>query len=130
MEKLGTILVDSPPDIDPSIAVEFLQRTGHPVEVCGGPEGGSDCPIVVGQRCPKIESARGVVFSFDLDRPQHRAILAKYEEMVPEGTPLRVVVRPGQEQTYRDILAGVQVWTHKPTVGELDGFSAQVEAAD
>ncbi len=31
---------------------------------------------------------------------------------------------------YRDLLAGVQVWTREPTVSDLDGFAAQVEAAD
>ena len=29
-----------------------------------------------------------------------------------------------------ELLGGVQVWTHEPTVGELDGFAAEVEAAD
>jgi hypothetical protein len=28
------------------------------------------------------------------------------------------------------MLRGVQVWTHDPGVGDLDGFSAEVDAAD
>ena len=80
--------------------------------------------------CELLDAAHGVVFQLDLDRPAHRRILAKYQEVLREDTPIRVVVVPGQEEQYADLLTGCQVWTHEPTAGELDGFAAQVEAAD
>ncbi|NNJ48131.1 MAG: hypothetical protein HKP18_09920 [Acidimicrobiia bacterium] len=49
---------------------------------------------------------------------------------MPSDVPLRVVVQPGQDRTYADLLRGLPVWTHDPSPGELDGFAAMVEAAD
>jgi hypothetical protein len=88
------------------------------------------CPLLHDGSCELLDSAHGVVFQLDLDRPAHRTILARYQEVLREDTPIRVVVRPGQDEQYADLLAGCQVWTHEPTAGELDGFAAQVEAAD
>ena len=31
---------------------------------------------------------------------------------------------------YTDLLAEVEVWTHEPNVADLDGFAAEIEAAD
>lgn len=129
-EKQGRILLDSPADVDAGPIVDFLARLGHPVEVCHGPEYGTLCPILSGERCEKVEGAHGIVFNLDLDRPQHRAILARYQDTVDPIVPMRVVVRPGQERTYFELLRRLPVWTHEPTVAELDGFAAQVEAAD
>ena len=108
---------------------DFLERLGHPVLVCHGP-GEVVCPLLDEGSCELLESAHGVVFQLDLERPDHRAILRRYQAVLAEGTPIRAVVKPGQEETYADLLAGVQVWSHEPSVGELDGFAAQVEAAD
>jgi hypothetical protein len=44
--------------------------------------------------------------------------------------PIRVVVTSEQADRYRDLLADLQVWTHEPTAADLDGFAAEVEAAD
>ena len=44
--------------------------------------------------------------------------------------PIRVVVRPEQRDRYADLFDQVQVWDHSPTAADLDGFAAQVEAAD
>jgi hypothetical protein len=41
-----------------------------------------------------------------------------------------VVATLEQAEQYRDELAGVEVWTHEPTVADLDGFAAEVEATD
>ena len=71
-----------------------------------------------------------MVFQLDLDRAEHRRILKRYQEVLDPATPLRVVVAAGQETMYVEILRGAQVWTHEPTAGDLDGFAAQVEAAD
>ena len=126
----GVILLDIPPGVDGEFDVSFLERTGHPVVICHGP-GEKVCPLLGGQGCPKYEAAHGIVFELDLDRAQHRAIVERYRALSASHVPIRVVVRPGQtQQRYRDTLAGVEVWTTEPTVAELDGFAARVEAAD
>ena len=120
-------------DVTPGSAVfetDFLERLGHPVLVCHGPMH-DVCPLLEDEAsCEMLESAHGVVFQLDLDRADHRDILAKYREVLAEERPIRVVVMPGQEQTYAQLLEGCQVWTHQPNAGELDGFAAQVEAVD
>ena len=108
---------------------EFLQRLGHPVLVCHGPDWGRACPIVK-QHCPKVESAHGVIFQLDLDRPQHRVILKRYQEILADDVPTVAVVQPGQEERYADLLGGIRVWTEAPTIAELDGFAPEVETAD
>ena len=47
--------------------------------------------------------------------------LAEFKKLASQGNLIPV---------YAEILADVQAWTHEPTAGELDGFAAQVEAAD
>ena len=108
----------------------ILERLGHPVVTCGGPEAATICPLLGGDGCEKFEKAHGIVFELDLDRPQHRAIVHRYRELARPDLPIRVVVRPDQVERYRDLLSEVQVWTHSPNVADLDGFAAQVEAAD
>ena len=66
----------------------------------------------------------------DLDRPQHLAIVQRYRELGREGMPIRVVATPEQADRDPDVLAGVEMWTHEPTVADLDGFAAEVEAND
>lgn len=130
MTEPSTILLDSPPDLDPTPVISFLQRLNHPVEVCNGPGDDAICPILEGKGCQKVSSAHGIIYHLDLDRPEHRAILRAYRRQVPADVPLRVVVQPGQERTYAELLRGLPVWTHDPSPGELDGFAAMVEAAD
>lgn len=125
----GTVLLDvmsGEGEFDKS----FLERVGHPVTVCNGPDVGAVCPLLGGEGCPKYEEAHGIVFELDLDRSQHRAIVERYRQLGREDLPIRVVVRPGQREAYADLLAQVQVWEHEPTVADLDGFAAQVEASD
>ena len=120
-------------DVEPG-AGEFdrdiLERIGHPVTVCNGPAVKSLCPLLGGEGCPKFEHAHGIVFALDLDRPQHRAILDRYRGVSRDDMPIRVVVTPEQAGRYAALLSRVQVWTHEPTVADLDGFAAQVEAVD
>ncbi len=108
---------------------EFLERLGHPVLVCHGPDWGRACPIIRGQ-CPMVESAHGVIFQLDLDRPQHRVILKRYQESLDVDVPVVAVVQPGQEERYPEVLRNVQVWSEAPTIAELDGLAALVESAD
>jgi hypothetical protein len=128
MTDYSGLILDVTPN-DRALDKDFLERLGHPVLVCHGPAWGHACPIVAGS-CPMVESAHGLIFRLDLDRPQHRVILKRYQEMIYGEVPIVAVVNPGQEELYADLLAGVQVWTEEPTVAELDGFAALVEASD
>jgi hypothetical protein len=97
--------------------------------MCHGPEH-DVCPLLVDDECEKLNAAHGIVFQLDLDRPKHRAILKRYQDVVAEDKPIVAVVRQGQKAKYRELLAGVQVWESEPTAAELDGLAATVEAAD
>lgn len=108
---------------------EFLERLGHRVMVCNGPQPGTICPILSGQGCPLAENAHGVVFELDLDRAQHRAILEAYKTRLPDDVPMRIVVRPDQATRYSELLRGLKVWLHTPVAGDLDAVAAEVEAA-
>jgi len=123
----GLVLDVTPFDAAPDKA--FLERLDHPVMVCHGPDWGHACPLLK-EGCAMVDSAHGVIFQLDLDRPQHRTILTKYQEVLDDEVPIVAVVPTGQETTYRDLLAGIEVWTDAPTIAQLDGFAAQVEAVD
>jgi hypothetical protein len=119
-------VVDGTGEFDRSM----LERLGHPVITCEGPDVKSICPLLGGSGCEKFDQAHGIVFELDLDRAQHRAIVARYAELGRPDLPIRVVVSPEQQALYAGLLSDVQVWNHSPTVADLDGFAAQVEAAD
>jgi hypothetical protein len=126
-EQEGVILDVSPDGA--AFDADLLARFGHPVLVCHGPpEGG--CPLIEEGACELLDSAHGVIFKLDLDRPYHRTILKRYRSLLASDVPIRAVVSPEQAVRYAELLSGVQVWTHEPTASELDGFAAQVEAAD
>jgi len=127
MDAEGLILDVTPSDGE--FDRDFLEKLGHPVLICHGPEEGHLCPILKGG-CEMVNSAHGIVFQLDLDRPQHRAILKRYQEIVAEDVPLVVVIRDGQKEQYADLFERVHVWEGEPTAAELDGFAAEVEAAD
>ena len=114
---------------DGTFESRFLEPLGHPVLVCHGPDIGTACPILK-KGCAKIDGAHGVVFQLDLDRPQHRAILKRYQEVLAEDIPLWASVLPGQESEYEELLSGVQVVVGGMGVGDLDAFASQVEASD
>jgi hypothetical protein len=109
---------------------DMLERFGHPVEVCHGPEHATLCPLLAGKGCDQFTRAHGVIFELDLDRPQHRAIVRRYRELARSGVPIRVVTSTEQAARYAEKLFGIEVLTHAPTVADLDGFAAEVEAAD
>jgi hypothetical protein len=128
--RQSPILLDVAPGGDGEFDRSFLEKLGHPVSVCHGPAANEQCPILSGQRCPLFEEAHGVVYALDLDRPDHRAILDRYCREARPDLPIRVVVRPGQAERYAALLADVQMWEHEPSVADLDGFAAEVEATD
>ena len=125
----GVVLLDVLAD-EGEFDRSILERLGHPVTVCGGPDVNALCPLLGGEGCPKFDEAHGIVFELDLDQSQHRAIVERYRELGRPDLPIRVVVRPEQQLRYASLLSQVQVWDHSPTVADLDGFAAQVEAAD
>ena len=129
-DEHGMILIDVAPGAAADFDQQFLERSGHPVVVCHGPGEGTLCPILSGVGCHDVDDAHGIVFVLDLDRPQHRAILDRYRDVVRADVPIRAVVRPGQRRQYQQLLDRVEVWEHEPTVADLDGFAAEVEAVD
>ena len=131
MHEAGAILIDVSA-LGPDVRFDrrILEGFGHPVMLCHGPSQGV-CPLLADEGCELIEEAHGVIFELDLDQPAHREILAKYQELLDEDIPIRVLVKPGQELRYPQLLEGVdQVWTQPPTASDLDAFSAGIEAYD
>jgi len=119
------------PDGDDGFTASFLERSGHPVTTCHGPRPGSACPLVHGDGCAWYEGAHGIVFALDLSLPDHRAILGTYARAAKatgRDLPMRAVVPPGSPLPPGpdDVLT----WAGEPSVSELDGFAALVEAAD
>ena len=128
-DKWSEVLLDVPTG-QGEFDRDILERLGHPVAMCPGPTEGKPCPILDGKACAKFEGAHGIVFELDLDRPEHRAIVERYRARGHDDMPIRVVVHPDQAEEYADLLDQVEVWTHEPTVAELDGFAARVESVD
>ena len=124
-----SIILDVTPG-DAAFERRFLEVLGHPVLVCHGPEAIKSCPILEGKNCPMVEQAHGIVFQVDLDRPQHRAILKRYQEVLADDIPLWVSVPSGQKDQYLELLRGVHVVTDEPGAADLDAFASYVEAAD
>lgn len=131
MEPVESIILVDVPEGRGELEEEILRGMGHSVIVCHGPAHKSLCPILKkGGGCDLVTAAHGIVFELDLDRPQHRAILRRYQEVVREDVPIGVLVRSGQDERFADLLAGVDVWTRHPTTSDLDAFSARVEAGE
>lgn len=107
-----------------------LERMGHVVTTCHGPAVRELCPLLGGTGCPKFEAAHGIVFELDLDRAQHRAILRRYRTLARDDLPIRVVVRPEQVERFATQLRDIEIWDHEPTIADLDGFAAEVEAVE
>lgn len=128
VEDRSIILVDVPEGS--TVDTDFLEELGHEVVVCHGPPDRTLCPMLAKGSCPKADAAHGIIFELDLDRPQHRAILAAYRARLPDDVPIRVVTTAEHAHQHASLLSTVQVWTHDPTTGDLDGFASLVEAAD
>jgi len=126
----GLILIDVAPGEVANFDRSFLEKTGHPVVVCHGPDQRALCPLLAGRGCDMVDKAHGIVFLLDLDRPQHRAILDRYRDVVRADVPITAVVKPGQKERYAAILDRVEVLEHEPTVADLDGLAAEIEAVD
>lgn len=130
MDLQGRILLDVPPGSEGEFDRSILEKLEHPVDVCHGPAPGKLCPILGTEGCAMVETAHGIVFALDLDRPQHRAILEAYRREGNADRPIRVVIHADQVERYADLLADFEIWDHNPSVADLDGFAAEVEAVD
>jgi hypothetical protein len=128
-QRLGIVLLDVAAGPEEQFDVAFLERIDHPVTVCHGPSPGTVCPLLATGMCEKYASAHGIVFELDLDDAHSRAIVRRYRALNPD-IPIRVVVSEEQLERYRELMSGVQAWLHEPSVAELDGFAAEVEAVD
>jgi hypothetical protein len=126
----GIVLLDIPPGAAGDFDRAMLERMGHPVHVCHGPPADALCPLLGGRGCPLFEQAHGIVFELDLGRDQHREILRRYRQLARPEVPIRVLASPGDAERYAEVLQDVEIWPHEPTVADLDGFAATVEAAD
>jgi hypothetical protein len=126
----GMILVDVAPGEAANFDRGFLEKNGHPVTVCHGPHEGELCPLLAGRGCDWVIDSHGIVFVLDLEVEQHRAILDRYRDVVRPEVPIRAVIKPGQRTRYASVLDRVEVWEHEPSAADLDGFAAEVEAAD
>lgn len=125
---VGPVLIDVNETTDITLTKEFLDRLGHQVIVCHGPPHATLCPLLEEGSCDLAEQAHGVIFEFDLDRAQHRAILQRYREILDEDIPIHVVVPTGQEQKHAQLLHGIHVHVDHINIAQLDGFAAEVEA--
>lgn len=125
----GVVLLDVTAGAEGEFDRSMLERLGHPVLVCHGP-GATQCPLLAGTGCAKFEQAHGIVFELDLDREQHRDVVRRYRSLARPEVPIRVIVRPEQAERYAELLQQVETWNNEPNVADLDGFAAEVEAAD
>lgn len=130
MDRQGRVLLDVPPGSEGEFDRSILEKLEHPVDVCHGPAPGEPCPILGTEGCSMVENAHGIVFALDLDVPQHQAILEAYRREGNAERPIRVVIHKDQIERYGDLLADFEVWDHNPSVADLDGFAAEVEAVD
>jgi hypothetical protein len=125
MSDQSLVLIDMP--TGESTDVAFLEHLGHSAMVCHGPEPKTLCPLLSGEGCPMVDETHGVLFMLDLDRPQHRAILRRYQEVLREDVPIRVRATAEQAEAHADLLRGVHVFEEAV---DLDGFAAEVEASE
>ncbi len=105
---------------------DFLGRLEIPVTRCCGPDAIGGCPLLKGEACTKIEGADGVLFQLDLDRKDHRQILAKYVRLL--DVPIRAVVSPEQRKRWARLLKHVEVFVPPVGPAKLDAFAAEVES--
>jgi len=120
-------ILDVNPDSD-ALAWErdFLTRIEASVISCCGPDKDGGCPLLRGEKCGNIQAADGVLFQLNLDRPEHRRILAKY--VMQLDVPIRVTVTPDQEKRWAHLLELVEVVTPPMGPAKLDAFAAEVES--
>ena len=128
METLDTVLVDCRSEL--SWETDLLRQRGHDVVYCPGSPLGASCPILGGDFCAKVAAASGVIFDLDLDRAEHRAILAKYRGLLGPEIPIRVLIREDQVAAYPELFEPVQMWIERPTPADVIEFAAALESIE
>lgn len=121
------VILDVNPDPE-ALAWEqdFLTRIEAHTVGCCGPDAQGGCPLLQGKSCAKIEAADGVLFQLDLDRADHRRILAKYVRLL--DVPIRVVVSREQSKRWGHLLDLVEVFIPPIGPAKMDAFAAEVES--
>jgi hypothetical protein len=109
----GTILLDVTTGIG-EFDRDMLERFGHPGRVCHGPDHATLCPVLAGKGCDEFTQGHGVIFELDLDRPQHRAIVRRYQELARSDMPIRIVASAEQAARYAEELRGIEVAHARP----------------
>ena len=105
---------------------DFLTRIETETITCCGPDPQDGCPLLQEKPCAKIEVADGILFQLDLDRLEHRKILAEYVRQLE--VPIRVVVTADQERRWAHLLDHVEVFTPPIGPATMDAFAAEVES--
>lgn len=126
MRSTPVILNVSPDPDDLAWEQEWLERLDLPVVNCGGPHKVGACPLLKGLPCGKVARADGILFQLDLDRTDHREILATYARTL--DVPIRAVVSQEQQEKYADLLADIETFTPPVGPAKLDAFAAEVGA--
>src|SRR6266542_520753 len=65
-EPHGMILIDVTPGMGGEFDRSFLERTGHDVVICHGPEQGELCPLLAGTGCEMVDPAGGLCTTNDV----------------------------------------------------------------
>jgi len=125
----GHVLLDALAGQGERFDVSFLERNLHPVTVCHGPTAGRVGPLLGGDDAscttpPTASCSNSTWIAASIGRSWSATAKLKPD------IPIRVVVRAGQAERHAAALAGVPAWRHDPTAADLDGFAAEVEAAD
>lgn len=100
-----------------------LEDMGHMVLSCRGPEQNGCCSLLETGECHLAAMADGILFELDLDVAENREILHLYRTEIGRTTPVRVLLKPGQAERHRDLLADVDVSEGAIGFDEMSDFS-------
>lgn len=106
-----------------------LEDMGHMVLSCRGPEQNGCCSLLDSGECQLAAMADGILFELDLDVAENREVLHRYRTEFGRTTPVRVLLKPGQAERHRDLLADVDA--SEGTIGfdEMSDFSKRASQA-
>jgi len=107
---------------------DLLARLQGRFVSCVGPDVEGGCPLLRGERCPKLEKADGILFQLDLDHGEDRHLLGMY--LRTTDVPIRVVVTAEQALRWPGLLDLVEVFTPPMERDEIDAFAEDVGEKD
>ena len=91
---------------------------------CVGPDVEGGCPLLHGERCPKLEKADGILFQLDMDRGEDRHLLGMY--LRTTDVPIRVVVTTEQALRWPGLLDLIEVFTPPMEGAEIDALAEEI----